>query len=122
MGLFQDIGQELTVAAAFEKRGWIVCFPYQQVAPYDLIIEKDKQLYRVQVKKSRCCTHRAAIDGWAFKMKCLHCGNSRRYNRSEVDAFATVFDGEVYAYFLSADEKPPRSLPIKTIDLPKYKV
>lgn len=120
--LYRSLGQELSVAAAFQRRGWIVSLPYQQAAPYDLIAEIDGKLYRVQVKKSHACRNRSAADGWAFKMKCLHCNKQRRYTRTEVDAFATVFEEQVYLYCLAPNEVPPRSLPIKSVDLPKYLV
>lgn len=124
MGKESDKGLslELQIAAICQQKGWRISLPYQQACPYDLVIDKDDKLYKVQVKKSRACLNRSAADGWAFKMKCLHRKRCTRYNRREVDAFATIFNGQAYMYFLKDGENPPRSLTIKKADLPKYKL
>ncbi len=44
-----DVG-ELVVAAELTKNGWQVSFPYGENSRYDLIIEKDGVMKRIQVK------------------------------------------------------------------------
>ena len=41
---------ELTAATYFAQQGYIVSMPYGDNAPYDLIIDKDNVLQKVQVK------------------------------------------------------------------------
>lgn len=119
----QGLSIELQVAAICTKRGWRISLPYQQACPYDLVVEKDGKLYKVQVKKNIPCTKFAQTHyGWAFKMKCRHTKKQKRYDRREVDAFATIYQDKGYMYFLGEKEKPPRSLPIKIADLPEYQI
>jgi len=44
-----DIG-ELIVAAELLQRGWHIAFPYGENLKYDLIVEKDNLIQRIQVK------------------------------------------------------------------------
>jgi hypothetical protein len=41
---------ELSVAAECAKRNWVVCFPFGEDSPYDILVDTGSQFLRVQVK------------------------------------------------------------------------
>ena len=41
---------ELKVACDLRRRGYLICIPFGEEAPYDIVIDRDGRLERVQVK------------------------------------------------------------------------
>ncbi len=41
---------ELAVATECAKRNWVVCFPYGENTPYDILVDTGEQFLKVQVK------------------------------------------------------------------------
>lgn len=90
---------ELQVSAYFLKLGYIVSKPLTQDSKYDLIVDKDHKLLRIQVKTSRLNNK---TSGKSIKFNCRSTTNNireckqRYYSIDEVDYFATYWEGNVY--------------------------
>lgn len=91
---------ELRFAAEFIRKGWNVFLPYGEDTPVDILIEKEKQYQRIQVKATRPqngvlhCRLRSS-NNWQIK----------KYSKNEIDAFG-IYDAENKRGYL---------LPIETI-------
>lgn len=95
---------EVECIAEFMKAGYKVSLPYQQASPYDLIVDDGLCLYKIQVKKAKI--------GKSYPKKqkdVIHLitgkQNGRKmfprtipYLKSEVDYFATMYEGKCYIY------------------------
>lgn len=90
---------ELQVAAYFLNLGYVVSKPLTQDSKYDLIIDKQHHLIRIQVKTARINT---STSGLSIKFNCRSTTNNvrecknRYYSTDDVDFFATFWDGCVY--------------------------
>jgi len=73
-----------SVAATWAlKKGWVVCWPSRGQQPkYDLVIDSEGILYRVQVK-------RAYLKDGVLVANLYH-GQGERYTFEDIDAFAIV--------------------------------
>ena len=71
-----------------------VSIPYGDKSRYDLILDINHKLYRVQIKTSR----RAQTQGEAFMFNCYSIVNGKRhkYTKDEIDFFATIWNNELY--------------------------
>ena len=71
-----------------------ISIPYGNKARYDLIIEINNNLYKVQIKTSRL----AKTQGKAFMFNCYSVVNGKKckYTKQEIDFFATIWEDEVY--------------------------
>lgn len=71
-----------------------VSIPYGNKTRYDLIIEVNNNLYKIQIKTSRL----AKTKGEAFIFNCYSVvnGNKHKYTKQEIDFFATIWDNKVY--------------------------
>lgn len=77
---------ELTVAAFCIAKGWQVSKPYGDNAKYDLIIDRDNHLYRIQIKAR---SQRKGV----INLELYNNARSYRqtYDKTQLDAFI-VFD------------------------------
>ncbi len=73
---------ELRFAAEFKKRGWSIFFPYGEDGPIDLLIHKDGQFKKVQVKTTKPI--RGAI---ICKLRSTNNWQNKIYTNEEVDLF-----------------------------------
>ena len=67
-----------------------ISVPYGDKARYDLVIDINNHLYRIQIKTSRL----ANTKGKAFMFNCYSTinGKRRKYTKDEIDYFATIWE------------------------------
>ena len=86
---------ELECAVHFMKLGYIVSSPIGDNAPYDLVVDINHKLYKIQ------CKHSSFKNG-ALYIECTTNTNTRTrletrgYSEEDVDYFATCYDGICY--------------------------
>lgn len=89
---------ELECLLSFVKEGYKVSIPYGEDCRYDLVVDINNKLYRVQCKTSHALTN--PEDGFKFKSQSVvittHGTKQSRYSEAEIDFFATVYEGQCY--------------------------
>lgn len=89
---------ELECILAFTKLGYKVSIPYGEDCRYDLIVDINNHLYRIQCKSSQPLSN--PEDGFKFKTKSVvvttHGTKESQYDENEIDYFATVYEGKCY--------------------------
>lgn len=89
------ITTELIVAQKFIEKGYIVSIPYGNNSRYDMIVDTDKNLYRIQVK------HASINDNGSYTVNTSNTvttasGNSKKYYAKEdVDFIVTVIEDQL---------------------------
>ena len=71
-----------------------ISIPYGNKSRYDLIMDINSKLYRIQIKTSRM----ANTKGKAFTFNCYSVvnGKKHRYTKAEIDYFATIWEDKLY--------------------------
>lgn len=71
-----------------------ISIPYGDKCRYDLIIDFNNHLYRVQIKTAR----KADTKGEAFIFNCYSVvnGKKHKYTKNEIDYFATIWNDQLY--------------------------
>ena len=93
----KGITTEMFVAARLLSLGYNVSQPFCQDSKYDLIVDVDNRLLRLQVK-----TARLEPSGKSITFNCRsttknsQTHKSRSYQENEIDYFATYWNNEVY--------------------------
>lgn len=77
---------------AFLKKGLKVFRPVFENCPYDLIVEMDNNLYKIQVKSSHWLDEKDQIFGFNSKKA----GYKKDYTPKTIDYFMTSFEGKEY--------------------------
>lgn len=77
---------ELRFASEFTRKGWAIFLPYGEDSPIDLLIEKDGQFKRVQVKSTK--PKNGVIFG---RLKSSNNWQVKKYTKKEIDYFA-IYD------------------------------
>jgi len=96
---FKGTITELMVASKLLEMGYIVSMPLVQDTKYDLIVDINHKLIRLQVKTSRKNTRN---NGNSIVFNCRSTTNNvreckqRYYSTDDVDYFATYWDNEVF--------------------------
>ena len=90
---------ELDCQLRFIKMGYLVSMPIGQDSRYDMIVDINKHLYKIQVKTSR--PNDSANEGLVFNTVSHRMNHSsgnmkKKYDKEDVDFFATVFEDEMY--------------------------
>ena len=89
---------EMECILAFMKAGYKISIPYGEDCRYDLVVDINNHLYRVQCKTSHALIN--SEDGFKFKTKSVvvttHGVKESQYNENEIDFFATVYEGNCY--------------------------
>ena len=90
---------ELECQLRFIKMGYLVSVPIGQDSRYDMVIDIDKKLYKIQIKTSR--PNDSANEGLMFSTasnRMNHTqGNIRqKYSKEDVDFFTTIYQNEMY--------------------------
>jgi hypothetical protein len=89
---------EIETILAFTKLGYKVSIPYGEDCRYDLVVDINNKLYRIQCKTSHALTN--PKDGFQFKSKSVVITTRGRkentYSSDEIDYFATVYEGQCY--------------------------
>src|SRR6478609_5831997 len=95
---------ELMVAADLRRRGFKIAIPFGEDCDFDLVLIRDDQLERVQVKY-------AESDGTVIKVKCfshsLTNGKIRRtkhYTAKTIDLLAVYDHASSLCFYIPADE------------------
>ena len=89
------ITTELIVAQKFIEKGYIVSIPYGNNSRYDMIVDTDKDCYRIQVK------HASINDNGSYTVNTSNtisttAGNSRKYyTKDDVDFIVTVIEDQL---------------------------
>jgi hypothetical protein len=85
---------ELAVASELMMKGYSVSFPYGHEHQYDLIVDKDGTLYRIQVKTAKHEEgNRYYIDA-----------DAGQYDKKSVDLFAGHSKDEVTTFYIPVDK------------------
>lgn len=71
-----------------------ISIPYGNKSRYDLVMDVNGHLYRIQIKTSR----RAETKGEAFIFNCYSVvnGKKHRYSKEDIDYFATLWNDQLY--------------------------
>ena len=109
---------ELQCLTAFYAEGCHVSLPYGENSRYDMVVDVDGQLIRVQVKTSSL----KGEEGEAIMFSCRssHVNSTGvkniRYTDKEIDYFATFWNGQCYLIPISecSTEKTLRFVPPKS--------
>ena len=107
---------ELQCLTAFYQEGCHVSLPYGENSRYDMIVDVDDVLIRVQVKTSSPKGEGAI----GFSCRSSHVNSmgvkNVRYSAQEIDYFATFWDGQCYLVPVSecSTEKTLRFVPPKS--------
>ena len=107
---------ELQCLTAFYEQGCHASLPYGENSRYDMIVDIDGSLIKVQVKTS---SWRVEGESIAFSCRSSHVNASGvkniKYTQQEIDYFATFWDGQCYLIPVSecSTEKTLRFVPPK---------
>ena len=89
---------EMECILAFMKAGYKVSIPYGEDCKYDLVLDINNNLYRIQCKTSHALEN--PKDGFTFKTHSVvittHGPKSSSYTKYDIDYFATVYEGKCY--------------------------
>lgn len=92
----KGITTEIYVAAYLLKLGYNVSQPFCQDSKYDLIVDVNNHLLRLQVKTARQTTETAITFNCRSTTKNSITNKSRIYQEDEIDYFATYWNEKVY--------------------------
>jgi len=90
---------ELRFASEFVRKGWSVFLPYGEDSPVDLLIYKNNEFKKVQVKATK-----PNEGGISCKLRSTNNWQIKKYSKKEVDFFA-LYDYENKKGYLIPIEK-----------------
>ncbi len=111
---------ELQCLTAFYEQGCHVSLPYGENSRYDMIVDVDGFLIKVQVKTSSLKKGSENNEAISFSCRSSHVNSSGvkniKYTKEEIDYFATFWDGQCYLIPVSecSTEKTLRFVPPKS--------
>ena len=89
---------ELECLLTFVKNGYKVSIPFGEDCRYDLVVDINNKLYRIQCKTSHALPN--PKEGFKFKTKSViitaHGTRESTYSKDEIDFFATMYEGQCY--------------------------
>lgn len=92
----KGITTEMYVAAYLLSLGYNVSQPLCQDSKYDLIVDVNNKLLRLQVKTARLYTESSILFNCRSTTKNSLTNKSRYYGEDEIDYFATYWNNKVY--------------------------
>ena len=92
----KGITTELYVASYLLSLGYNVSQPFCQDSKYDLIVDVNNKLLRLQVKTARISSESSIVFNCRSTTKNSQTNKSRSYKIDEVDYFATYWNNKVY--------------------------
>lgn len=92
----KGITTEIAVAAYFLSLGYNVSQPFCQDSKYDLIVDVNNKLLRLQVKTARLLNEDTIIFNCRSTTKNSQTNKSRYYQSDEIDYFATFWNYKAY--------------------------
>lgn len=109
---------ELQVASYLLGLGYTVSSPFNSDSKYDLILDVNNILLRLQVKTSResITTKDSIVFNCRSTTKNTSCCQKRRYTKEEIDYFATYWNNKVYLVPVEycSSEKTLHLLPVNS--------
>lgn len=90
---------ELRFAAEFIRKGWNIFLPYGEDSPVDLLIEKNGEFKRVQIKST--CPSKGVIH---CRLKSSNNWQVKKYTKKEVDLFGIYDCLNKNGYLLNIEE------------------
>ena len=111
----KGITTEMFVAARLLQLGYNVSQPLCQDSKYDLVVDVNNKLYRLQVKTARQLNEDTIVFNCRSTTKNSQTNKSRYYQENEIDYFATYWDNEVFLILPSqcSSEKRLHLSPVK---------
>lgn len=113
MSTTKEVGiqTELLCAAKLQEFGCHISFPFGDDCRYDLIIDYNKKLYRVQ-----CKTASTKDNGqtYRFSAHSIIAGKTVPYKEEEIDLFATIIKDK--CYLIPIKYCPYKSFTLRTLD------
>ena len=111
----KGIATEMFVAARLLQLGYNVSQPLCQDSKYDLIVDVNNKLYRLQVKTARQISEDTILFNCRSTTKNSQTNKSRYYQENEIDYFATYWNNEVFLILPSqcSSEKRLHLSPVK---------
>jgi hypothetical protein len=93
---------ELAIMAEAAKRGYRILVPFGEDCPYDIVVERNGKLERVQCKYTES-------DGKIVQIKCRSCNNwlNSRYTPLDIDWIATYDHTSGKSYFVPSSMLTP---------------
>jgi hypothetical protein len=98
---------ELAVASELMMKGYGVSFPFGHNHQYDLILDKDGDLYRIQVKTAKL------EEGNRYYIS----ANANNYDKRYIDLFAGYSEDEVATFFIPVEEASGKRQRVTFTDL-----
>ena len=95
---------ELIVAADLARRGYQVSFPYGEDCDYDLIVDRNGRLERVQVKHSDSKGQVIRVQCYSSSLTNGKVKHRKPYTQSTVDWIAVYDPRTDRCYYVSSDE------------------
>lgn len=92
----KGITTEIFVAAKLLQLGYNVSQPFCQDSKYDLIVDVNNKLLRLQVKTSRLTSDNIITFNCRSTTKNSQTNKSRYYLENEIDYFATYWNDEIF--------------------------
>ena len=92
----KGIVTEMQVATYLLSLGYNVSQPFSQDSKYDLIVDANNKLLRLQVKTSRLASPTSITFNCRSTTTNVKNCKSRRYSDTEIDYFATYWNGKAY--------------------------
>lgn len=92
----KGITTEMYVAAYLLSLGYNVSQPMCQDSRYDLIVDVNNKLLRLQVKTARASSHNSITFNCRSTTKNSKTNKARSYGKNEIDYFATYWNHQVY--------------------------
>jgi hypothetical protein len=78
---------ELLVTEKLISLGWSVSIPVGQQTVYDFIIQKGKNLHKVQVKSTESLSNSSKSNTPVFQFSCKHGKSHISYSKADIDFF-----------------------------------
>ena len=93
---FKGITTELQVAVYLLSFGYNVSQPFCQDSKYDLIVDVNGKLLRLQVKTSRLASENSITFNCRSTTTNVKNCKARRYSENDIDYFATYWNNKAY--------------------------
>lgn len=88
----------MAVAIYLLQLGYNVSQPFCQDSKYDLIVDVEGKLLRLQVKKARLASPTSITFSCRSTTTNVKNCKSKKYNAEEIDYFATYWNGKAYLF------------------------
>lgn len=89
------ITTELEVALKFIEKGYIVSVPYGNNSRYDLLVDTDKNIYRIQVKHASLKENGSYIIDTCNKVATTTQRKVKHYMKEDIDFIASIIEGQL---------------------------